>query len=112
MEGVHLATPISTTVTAPTTPPVDATHASQCIYLACVERIPSHTCCTCAVNPNDFENVGQKKTKELHFDARFEGITLHVAHQGSEVAYAHVSGQTTLLCDVPYGGTSDKGHSE
>ena len=47
----------------------------------------------CAVNPNDFENVGLKKEKEMNFDAQFEGITLRVAHGQLQVIHTKVSGR-------------------
>ena len=47
---------------------------------------------TATVNPNDFDDVGPKKSKDFHFSVNFEGIALHVAHQRLAVAYAKVSG--------------------
>ena len=46
-----------------------------------------------AVNPKDFQNLGQKKKeKEMNFDARFDGITVHMVHEELHVIYTQVSG--------------------
>ena len=60
-----------------------------------VGYISSCSCIKCdlyIVNPNDFENVGAKKPKDMQFEARFDGITLHMAHRQSNIVFTQVSG--------------------
>ena len=63
------------------------------ISLKPVTDFPSNS--ASAVNLKDFKNVGQKKKKEMNFDAQFEGITLQLAHRELRIIYTKVSGDET-----------------
>jgi hypothetical protein len=55
--------------------------------------LPAPTDNSPAINPNDFENIAEKKKgKEMNFNAQFEGITLQLAHKTLQVIYTNVSG--------------------
>ena len=63
-----------------------------CLLGTCIEM--THVLVAFAVNPKDFEDIGEKKkkAKEMNFNAQFEGITLQLAHKKSQVIYTKVSG--------------------
>ena len=80
----------------------------MCAFVSVTVSVYVHLQCDVlhAVNPNDYEDAGQKQPKELCFDAHFEGIEVHVAHEQVDIAYAQISGQFEV--DVGFDSLSVK----